>query len=277
MELGLGLGIKEPKTMYTPLPRKRSVMLNEETFNISVQDTVVFVVGICGGQGGCKTKLGNLLNKNIPNSVVIHEKSFFKISTARRKLSVGDETLVSEFDGYSKDRKLLLSELSNYNSYDYENFYDTLRKLKEGTKVKVRQFDEESQKFVDEIEIDPAKINVVIAVGYFLFKNEKIRNALNLKIYNEIDDELRLSRLLISENYYLKNNPIAFKTFFLIYEKYLKSAYESHIAPSKQYAQMILPNYIVSEDEKIGGDEILNLLLTNLTNISKKIKKNKII
>lgn len=273
----LGIDIKEPKTMYTPLPRKRSVMMNEETFNISLQDTVVFIVGICGGQGGCKTKLANLLAKKIPNSVVIVEKSFFKTSTVRRKLSAGDETLVGEFDGYNKERKLLLTELSNYNAYDYENFYDTLKKLKEGTKVKVRQFDEESQKFVDELEVDPAKVNVVIVVGYFLFKNEKVRNAINLKIYNEIDDDVRLSRLLINENYYLKNNPIAFKTFFMIYEKYLKSTYETHIALSKQYAQMILPNYIVSENEKIEGDETLNLLLTNLINISKKIKKNKII
>ena len=53
-------------------------------------------------------------------------------------------------------------------------------------------------------------------------KDEKIRNLINLKIFNEIDDDVRLSRLLVNENRFLKNIPIAFKHFFMIYEKYIK-------------------------------------------------------
>ena len=262
--------------IFTPLPRKRSLIVDDETFKVSMQDSSTFIVGICGGQGGCKTKLARLLCKKIPHSALIEEKSFFKTSTVKRKLSAGDEPLVGEFDGYSKQRKILLTELSNPNSYDYDKFYDTLVKIKSGEKVTIKKFDEENEKFVDEYEIDPSNVHVVIVVGYFLFKNEKTRNIINLRIYNQIDDDIRLSRLLINENYYLKNNPIAFKTLFMIYEKYLKSTYETHIAPSKQYAQMILPNYTVGEDEKIEGDETLNLLLTNLTNIATR-KKNKMI
>ena len=262
--------------IFTPLICKRSFPDGDETFKVSMQDSSIFIVGICGGQGGCKTKLAKLLCKKIPYSSLIEEKSFFKPSTVKRKLSAGDEPLAGEFDGYSKQRKMLLTELSNPNSYDYKKFYDTLMKLKNGEKVQLKKFDEENERFVDEYEINPANVHVVIVVGYFLYKNEKIRDIINIKIYNQVDDDIRLSRLLINENYYLKNNPIAFKTLFMIYEKYLKSNYEAYIAPSKQYAQIILPNYTVEDDKIRGDDETLNFLLTNLTNIATR-KKNKMI
>ena len=228
----------------------------------------VFIVGICGGQGGGKTQLAKVLSKNTPGSAIIEERDFFKPLTTKRKLSAGDEPLVGEFGGYSKERKLLLVELSNPNSYDYDKLYNILKKLIEGNTVQIKIFDEEQSIYTgEEIEINPEKVSLVIVEGYFLFKNRKVRDLINLKIYNEIDDDVRLSRLLISENKFLKNNPVAYKTFFKIYEKYIKYSYDQYIAPTKQYAKIILPNYIVNEDQSIEGDDTLELLITNLQNI----------
>ena len=231
-------------------------------------DQKVFIVGLCGGQGGGKTKLSKVLSKNIPNSAIIEERNFFKTITINRKLSAGDEPLVGEFGGYSKNRKLLLVELSNPNSYDYDKLYTTLKKLNNGEKVSFNKFDEEEGVYTNEkIEINPEQTCLIIVEGYFLFKNKKVRDLINLKIYSEVDDDVRLSRLLINENKFLNNNPVAFKYFFLIYEKYIKFAYDQYIAPTKQYAKIILPNYTVNEDQTIEGDDTLELLITNLKNV----------
>ena len=258
----------------TPKLKSKTHELLEDSVQSMKKDQKVFIVGLCGGQGGGKTKLSKVLSKNIPNSAIIEERNFFKTLTTKRKLSAGDEPLVGEFGGYSKKRKLLLVELSNSKSYDYDKLYNTLKKLINGETVIINKFDDEEGRYTDEtIEIDPEKTSLVIVEGYFLFKNKEVRDLINLKIYNEVDDDVRLSRLLINENKFLKNNPVAFKYFFLIYEKYIKFAYDQYIAPTKQFAKIILPNYTVHEDQTIEGDDTLELLITNLKNVASR--KNK--
>ena len=96
---------------------------------------------------------------------------------------------------------------------------------------------------------------------------------INLKIFNEIDDDVRLSRLLVNENKFLKNLPIAFKHFFMIYEKYIKTAYDKYIYPTKKEAKLILSNYLVKEekdDQIIVEDETLIILIDNLKNIANR-------
>jgi uridine kinase len=260
----------------TPKLKSKTHELLEDSVQSMKKDQKVFIVGLCGGQGWGKTKLSKVLSKNIPNSAIIEERNFFKTLTTKRKLSAGDEPLVGEFGGYSKNRKLLLVELSNPKSYDYEKLYNTLKKLINGETVIINKFDEEEGRYTDEtIEIDPEKTSLVIVEGYFLFKNKEVRELINLKIFNEVDDDVRLSRLLINENKFLNNNPVAFKYFFLIYEKYIKFAYDQYIAPTKQFAKIILPNYTINEDQEqtIEGDDTLELLITNLKNVASR-KKN---
>ena len=61
------------------------------------KDQKVFIVGLCGGQGG--------KNNIIKSSSQKYSKQCNNI-TKKRKLSAGDEPLVGEFGGYSKNRKL---------------------------------------------------------------------------------------------------------------------------------------------------------------------------
>ena len=257
----------------TPKLKSKTNLILDDSMQSMRKDQKVFIVGLCGGQGGGKTKLSKVLSKNIPHSAIIEERNFFKTLTTKRKLSAGDEPLVGEFGGYSKNRKLLLVELSNPKSYDYDKLYNTLKKLNDGETVHINKFNEEDGTYTnDEIVINPEEVSLVIVEGYFLFKNEKIRDLINLKIFSEIDDDIRLSRLLINENKYLNNNPVAFKYFFLIYEKYIKYSYDQYIAPTKQYANISLPNYTVNEDQTIEGDDTLELLITNLRNAANRKK-----
>jgi uridine kinase len=266
----------EPKkiTPYTPILKSKKMSL-EDSLETMEKGQKVFIVGICGGQGGGKTKLSKVLSEKVSKSEVIEERNFFKPQSTQRKLSRGDEHLVGEFGGYSKKRKILLVELSNPQSYDYEKLYNTLQKLIKGESVYIRQFNEETGEYTNEQqEINPEETNLIIVEGYFLFRDEKVRNLINLKIYSEVDDDIRLSRLLINENKFLNNNPVAFKYFFLIYEQFIKYSYEQNIAPTKQYAKIILPNYTVNKNQTIeeNGDDTLKLLITNLQNLPNRKK-----
>ena len=255
-----------------PKPRKKSLdMIEEKMKNIFYHGKKIGFIGLCGGQASGKTKIANYFHKNIPTSAIISEKDFFKAEIINRKLSAGNEPLIGEYDDYSKERKILLMELSNPNSYDYDKLNECLEKLENGEKISINHFNEETGLIEkDNVkEIDPNKETLIIIEGYFIFQNKKLRDKFDLKLYTEVDDDVRLSRLILRENVYIKNNSNGFKTFFSIYEKYLKTSFESNIETCKKYANIIFPNYEIAEDDEIQiGDDTLEFLLVNLKNIN---------
>lgn len=231
----------------------------------------VFIVALCGGQGSGKTKLSKVLNKNVPRSAIIEEKNYYKSNNLKRKLSYEIEPLIEDCTEYSKKRKLLLVELSDPNSYDYDKLYRDLTSLKGGKAISMKILNEETGDYLDEEKgIDPKDVSLVIIEGYFLFRDKKIKDLIDLKIYVEIDDDVRLSRLLLNENKFLKNNPILIKNFFMIYKNYIKTAFDKYIYPTKSEGNLFLPNYIVENDDVIDKDDTLETLIVMLNSLVKK-------
>ena len=166
--------------------------------------------------------------------------------------------------------------LDKYNSfYDYNKLYKDLSNLIDGKTVHIKKFDEDEGRYTGkQDEINPKNTSLIILEGYFIFKMENVRNLINLKIFSEIDDDVRLSRLLINENKFLKNVPIAFKHFFMIYEKYIKVAYENNIYPTRKEAKIVLSNCLVKDEEEneeiIVEDETLIILIENLKKVANR-------
>ena len=237
--------------------------------NFDLNRREILIIGLCGGQGGGKTKLSKILSKNVPRSTIIEERSYFKVMPAKRKLSTQAEPLFNEIAGYRKDRKLLLVDLSDPSCYDYEKFYRDLKSLKEGNPITIKKFNEDSGTYSDkETTIKPNDISMVIIEGYFIFLDKKVKDLIDLKIFVEIDDDIRLSRLLQNENKFLNNNVYAINNFFMIYKNYIKTSYDKYIEPTKHEARIHLPNYTVRDDEVIDGDQTFEVLKNMLTFIA---------
>ena len=255
----------------SPIPRKKSLnlVLEAMSWNFFHGKNVAFI-GLCGGQASGKTQIANYFQKNIPGSAIIAERDFFKIGKTNRKMSSSDEPLVGDVDGYDPERKNLLIQLSNPEFYDHDKLINCLEKLAKSEEVDIPYYDE-AEGTIKERSLNPKNTILFIVEGYFIFKNQKLRELFDLKLYTEVDDDVRLSRLILRENKYLKNNANAFKTFFLIYEKYLKTSFESNIEIGKKYANIILPNYEITDKGEIEkGDDTLEFLLVNLKNLNKQ-------
>ena len=245
------------KNIYlSPKPRRKSLDIIRETlFNIKKNEKSVTIIGLCGGSSSGKSKIAAYYQKNISMSEVIAEKAFFRVNRKTRKLSAIDEPLIGDADNYPQERKVFITELSNPLSYNHDLLIELLEKLRKGQKVKVPTFDDDTNTITeDNKEIDPKRTRVIILEGSFILYNQTIRDMLDLKIYSEIDDDVRLSRLILKENNYLKNRPNAIKTFFLIYKKYLKPSYENYVESCKMYANIIFPNYVTNEKGDILED-----------------------
>ena len=97
---------------------------------------------------------------------------------------------------------------------------------------------------------------------------------MDLKIYKEVEDDIRLSRLVLREANYLKNKYEAYELYFSIYEKFYKVCYDEYISTYKKVANILLPDYNLTEDNEVEGDETLEFLLSNLINYSERTKAN---
>ena len=70
------------------------------------------------------------------------------------------------------------------------------------------------------------EINTPDFIRIFHIQIKKVRELIDLKIFVEINDDIRLSRLLLNENKFSNNNPIAIKQFFNIYKNYIKTSFD---------------------------------------------------
>ena len=267
----------ENNLAFTPLVRRKSFdLIEKELSNIQLKGHKVVFLGISGGPACGITKISEYFHSRIIKSEIIRESSFFKLNSSdnlSNNIDKENEYLTKEYENYSKKRRLYLIDICSPNSFDYDKFYETLKTLQEGKKVKVPFFDEEKCEFVQEKDktVDPNKTPLIIIEGYYIFKDKRLKEMLNLKIYKEVEDDVRLSRLIEKEEKYLNMDEEAFRMFFDIYIKYHKISFKENISPFKNLANILLPDYkIFNENNEIEEDETLEFLIRNLTYLSKR-------
>ena len=269
--------VLENNLTLTPLVRRKSFdMIEKAVSNIKSKGHKVVFLGISGGPACGITKISEYFHSRIIKSEIIKESSFFKLNSSdnlSNNIDKENQYLTKEYENYSKKRRLYLIDICSPNSFDYDNFFETLKALSELKKVKIPYFDEEKCEYVEEKDkiIDPNKTPIIIIEGYYIFKDQRLREMLNLKIFKEVEDDVRLSRLIEKEEKYLNKDKKAFEMFFDIYGKFYKNSFKENINPYKNLANILLPDYkIFNENNEIEEDETLEFLIRNLTFLSKR-------
>ncbi|WP_024654235.1 uridine kinase [Borrelia persica] len=179
---------------------------------------MVKIIGISGGSGSGKTTIVNKISEVIPEFVLISQDNYYK--------SVGDyeyEFLDVNFD--------------HPDAFDNNLFYEQLKKLKENKSIYMPLYDFINHKRRDEtIEIVPTPI--VIVEGIMIFVEERVRNLIDLKIYIDTPNDIRFIRRL--ERDMSKRG----RTLESVIEQYLRTTragYYRFIEPTKEYADLIIP------------------------------------
>ena len=255
-----------------PFVRRKSFDLIEKAVSdIKMRGNKIIFVGISGGPASGTTKISNYFHIRIPKSEIIKEISFFKSDIKERNIEKENEDLTKEYANYSLKRRLFLIDICSLNSFDYDKFNDTLKTLSEGKKVDIPYFDEEKYEFIKDKykTIDPVETPLIIVEGYYLFKDHRLKEKLNLKIYKDVEDDVRLTRLIEREEKYLNKDQKAYKMFFDIYKTFFKNSFKDNIKPNKNSANILLPDYkIVNENNEMEEDDTLEFLIQNLIKLS---------
>lgn len=182
-----------------------------------------YIIGITGGSGSGKTRfLNSLLDQFSSDQVcLVSQDNYYK----ERDDQPTDENGIKNFD---------LPD-----SIDFEAYKNDILALKAGKLVKRLEYTfNNPDSTPKEIELKPAPVMVV--EGIFVLYYKEIADVLDLKVFIEAKDYIKLKRRIIRDDiergYDL--NDVLYR-----YEHHVMPTYDKYIKPYKLDADIIIPNH----------------------------------
>ncbi len=155
-----------------------------------------------------------------------------------------DVTVICQDNYYKALDDLSLDERKkiNYdhpNSFDMDLLYDHLLKLINNQKVNspIYDFKEHNRKANEYTEIMPSK--VIILEGILALYDKRIRDLSNILIFVESDADIRFIRRLRRD---ILERGRSMDNVIVQYLSTVKPMYDEYIAPTKRFADIIIPN-----------------------------------
>ena len=182
----------------------------------------MLIIGIAGGTGSGKTTVVNKIVKELPTDevCVISQDSYYN---ATDNLSYDERTKIN-FD--------------HPRAIDFDLIIRHLKDLKKGKTIDQPVYSFVSHnRTTDVIKTHPRK--VVVIEGILIFNNEELRDLFDIKIFVHADTDERLIRRVrrdINERGRDVNEVLS------RYQDTLKPMHQQFIEPTKNYADLIIPN-----------------------------------
>lgn len=186
-----------------------------------------YLIGITGGSGSGKTSIIHELREMFPEDklCIISQDEYYH----PREKQIWDEAGYQNFD---------LPE-----SIDHDLFIRDIRKLINGEIVIKSQYNFNNPgKESKSLTFKPAP--VIIVEGLFVFYFDDIRNLMDLKIYIDAEDIIKLKRRIIRDATE-RNYPI--EDVLHRYEHHVLPSYRSFIEPFKRQADLVINNHVSYE------------------------------
>ena len=179
------------------------------------------VVGITGGSGSGKTLFMRELTKRLPDAS-LHSMDNYYIDLANQPR---DENNIENFD--------------KLESIDIDQYTNDLKRLISGESLELDEYTFNNDKSTSK-KISVAAANVILVEGIFVLSAEKIRELMDLKLFVDAPDYLMMSRRIIRD---AEERGYDLHDVIYRYQHHVTPAFKKYIEPSKQYADLIIPNY----------------------------------
>ena len=179
------------------------------------------IIGIAGGTGSGKTTVVRRISKALPPhcAAVIPLDSYYNDTTELTP----EERQAINFD--------------HPDAFDWKLLTEHIRMLKEGKAVEQPTYSYiESNRQKETVHVEPKP--VVIIEGIMALHYKKLRDMMDLKIFVDTDDDVRLIRNIRRD---VVERGRTVDMVLDRYEKVLKPMHEQFIEPTKQYADLIIP------------------------------------
>lgn len=215
----------QPNTITKTITKTKTIFTRGRPpwYTFDGQMKEAFVIGIAGGSASGKTTVAQMIIKElgVPWVVLLSMDSFYK------ELS---------------PEEIERAHRSEYN-FDHPNAFDigllvtTLKKLKEGKNVEIPIYD-----FATHSRLPEKKTvygaNVIVFEGILAFASKELRDVMDMKVFVDTDSDIRLARRL-KRDILERNRDIV--GVIKQYNKFVKPAMDEFIAPSMNFADVVVP------------------------------------
>ncbi|MEA4827649.1 MAG: uridine kinase [Clostridium sp.] len=179
------------------------------------------LIGITGGTGSGKSTVANEIYKSFSEDCIA----------------------MIEQDSYYRDQSSLTFEERIKTNYDHPNAFDTqllvehLKKLLNGESIYKPIYDFKEHNRKDEtVKVDPR--DIVIVEGIMVLQDLELRNLLDIKIYVDTDDDVRIIRRILRD---INERGRTIESVIIQYLEVVKPMHTQFIEPTKKYADIIIP------------------------------------
>jgi len=204
------------------------------------------IIGITGGTGSGKSTVCKAIIENTPS----------------------DKIAVVEQDSYYKDQSHLTFEERLKTNYDHPLSFDNdllisqLEDLCKGISIEkpVYDYENHTRKIDETVTINPT--DIIIVEGIMLLEDEKLREKLDIRIYVDTEDDIRILRRIQRD---IKERGRSVDSVIAQYLETVKPAHDQFVEPYKKYADIIMPE---------GGKNQVAIDIV-LSRIKSQLRKNK--
>ncbi|AXT53511.1 uridine kinase [Aquimarina sp. BL5] len=182
----------------------------------------MLIIGIAGGTGCGKTTVVNQIVNELPENevCVISQDSYYKDTSHLR---------------YEERTKI---NFDHPQSIDFELLGEHLNALRKGETIEQPVYSfVEHNRTKETIKTKPSK--VIIVEGILILTNPKIRDMFDIKIYVHTDSDERLIRRLKRD---IAERGRDMEEVLHRYQNTLKPMHQQFIDPTKEFADLIIPN-----------------------------------
>jgi uridine kinase len=179
------------------------------------------IIGICGGTGSGKTTIARSIVDSVgPGRVVLVEQDSYYRNLADMPL---DERHQANFD--------------HPDSIDSDMLVNHIIRLKQGLTVEMPLYDFVTHTRSDRIEIIQPR-PVVIVEGILIFAEPRVLDLLDLRIFVDTPDDVRLMRRLRRD---INERGRTFERTLEQYDRTIRPMHFEFVEPSKRHADIIIP------------------------------------
>ncbi|TYH20016.1 hypothetical protein ES288_A05G398400v1 [Gossypium darwinii] len=200
-----------------------------------------FIIGVAGGTASGKTTVCNQIISQLHDQrvVLVNQDSFYR--------SLNDDQLVNVHE-YNFDHPA---------AFNTELLLSCMEKLRRGHPVNIPSYDFKSHKSIEPSRlVNPA--DVIILEGILVLHDFHVRNLMNMKIFVDIDSDVRLARRIQRDTVERGRN---IQNVLDQYSRFVKPSFEEFILTSKKFADIIIPR---GGDNDVAIDLIVQHILTKL-------------
>jgi uridine kinase len=206
----------------------------------------MLIIGIAGGSGSGKTTVVNEIAR-------------------RMRKTAGENVTVIPQDSYYKDQGHLSMEERQALNFDHPDSIDWTLLVKQLKELKAgKAIDQPTYSYItctrqaETVHVEPS--DIIIVEGILIFTCKELMRELDIKVFVDADDDDRLMRVITRDIVERGKNV---EWVIDRYTKTVKPMYLQFIAPSKRYADIIVPQ---------GGHNkvAINVLLSGIRKMAKE-------